>query len=170
LKMPPKRKGALDVTCLANGKVPKRASKAKKSNTKKKPEILREASEDELEEQTESEEGEGSGEESEEGSADDDGEDQPSGRVAKQRKIVEDEDAEVRRLEAEAVRLRKQKLALQEEVVQHTAGQMVRIKNHVPFVVTQKDVEDYDGSFESALHAKTVDAEKVCSDTICSLK
>ena len=169
--MPPKRKGALDVTCLANGKVPKRASKAKKSNTKKKPEILREApSEDELEEQTESEEGEESGEESEEGSADDDGEDQPISRVAKQRKIVEEEDAEVRRLEAEAVRLRKQKLALQEEVVQHTAGQMVRIKNHVPFVVTQKDVEDYDGSFESALHAKTVDAEKVCSDTICNLK
>ena len=169
--MPPRRKGALDVTCLANGKVPKSASKAKKSNTKKKPEILREApSEDELEEQTESEEGEESGEESEEGSADDDGEDQPSGRVAKQRKIVEDEDAEVRRLEAEAVRLRKQKLALQEEVVQHTAGRMVRIKDHVPFVVTQQDVEEYDGSFESALHAKTVDAEKVCSDTICNLK
>ena len=53
------------------------------------------------------------------------------------------------------------RLALQEKVVQHTAGKLVCIKDHVPFVVTKEDIEDHDGSFDSALHSNTVDAEKV---------
>ena len=86
--------------------------------------------------------------------------------MAKHRKTIEEEDAEVRRLEAVAAELRKQRLTLQEEVVQSTAGILVRIKNHVPFVVTQQDVEEY-GCLESAMHEKTVEAEKVCNETVC---
>ena len=69
--------------------------------------------------------------------------------MAKHRKLIEDEDAAVKRLQAEAARLRKQRLQLQEEVVEHTAGKLVRIKNHLPFVVTEKDVDEY-GDLESA--------------------
>ena len=91
--------------------------------------------------------------------------------MVKHRKTIEqEEDADdkpdVRRLEAVAAELRKQRLTLQEEVVQSTAGKLVRIKNHVPFVVTQQDVEEY-GCLESAMHEKTVEAEKVCNETVC---
>ena len=44
---------------------------------------------------------------------------------------------------------------------------MVRIKNHVPVVVTQDDVDDY-GSVKSAVNGwvveLTVEAEKVCNE------
>ena len=41
---------------------------------------------------------------------------------------------------------------------------MVRIKNHVPVVVTQEDVDEYDGSVESVVHGRVVEAEKVCNE------
>ena len=41
---------------------------------------------------------------------------------------------------------------------------MVRIKNHVPVVVIQKDVDEY-GSVESAVNGKVVEAEKVCNES-----
>ena len=87
-------------------------------------------------------------------------------RVHRKRKTIEEEDAEVRRLEAIAVKLREQKLRLQEEVVQHTVGKWVRIKDHMPVVVTQEDVEEY-GSLESALHGRTVHEKMVCIETVC---
>ena len=61
---------------------------------------------------------------------------------------VEENEAEVRRLEAIEADILKKKLRLQqlEAVNQH----MVRIKNHVPVVVTQEDVDEY-GSVESAM-------------------
>lgn len=37
---------------------------------------------------------------------------------------------------------------------------LVWIKDHVPVVVTEEDVEEH-GSVESAVHARIVDAEKV---------
>ena len=40
---------------------------------------------------------------------------------------------------------------------------MVRIKNHVPVVVTQEDVDEY-GSVESAVNGRVVEVEKVCSE------
>ena len=39
----------------------------------------------------------------------------------------------------------------------------MRIKNHVPVVVTQEDVDEY-GSVESAVNARVVEAEKVCNE------
>ena len=39
---------------------------------------------------------------------------------------------------------------------------MVLIKNHVPVVVTQEDVDEY-GSVESAVNGR-VEAEKVCNE------
>ena len=40
---------------------------------------------------------------------------------------------------------------------------MVRIKNHVPVVVTQEDVDEY-GSVESDVNGRVVEAEKVCNE------
>ena len=40
---------------------------------------------------------------------------------------------------------------------------MVRIKNHVPLVVTQDDVDEY-GSVKSAVNGRVVGAEKVCNE------
>ena len=40
---------------------------------------------------------------------------------------------------------------------------MLRIKNHVPVVVTQEDVDKY-GSVESAVNGRVVEAEKVCNE------
>ena len=40
---------------------------------------------------------------------------------------------------------------------------MVRIKNHVPVVVTQEDVDEY-GSVKSAVNGRVVEAEKVCNE------
>ena len=40
---------------------------------------------------------------------------------------------------------------------------MVHIKNHVPVVVTQEDVDEY-GSVESAVNGRVVEAEKVCNE------
>ena len=40
---------------------------------------------------------------------------------------------------------------------------MVHIKNHVPVVVTQKDVDEY-GSVKSAVNRRVVEAEKVCNE------
>ena len=40
---------------------------------------------------------------------------------------------------------------------------MVRIKNHAPVVVTQKDADEY-GSVESAVNGRLVEAEKVCNE------
>ena len=40
---------------------------------------------------------------------------------------------------------------------------MVRIKNHVPVVVTQDDVDEY-GSVKSAVNGTVVEAEKVCNE------
>ena len=42
---------------------------------------------------------------------------------------------------------------------------MLRIKNHVPVVVTQEDVDKY-GSVESAVNGRVVEAEKVCNELI----
>ena len=39
----------------------------------------------------------------------------------------------------------------------------MRIKNHVPVVVTQEDVDEY-GSVESAVNGRVVEAEKVCNE------
>ena len=38
---------------------------------------------------------------------------------------------------------------------------MVHIKNHVPVVVIQEDVDEY-GTAESAVNGRVVEAEKVC--------
>ena len=43
------------------------------------------------------------------------------------------------------------------------AGKVVRIKNHVPVVVIQEDVDDY-GSVKSAVNGRVVEAEKVCNE------
>ena len=40
---------------------------------------------------------------------------------------------------------------------------MVHIKNHVPVVVTQEDVDEY-GSVKSAVNGRVVEAEKVCNE------
>ena len=40
---------------------------------------------------------------------------------------------------------------------------MLRIKNYVPVVVTQEDVDEY-GSVESAVNGRLVKAEKVCNE------
>ena len=40
---------------------------------------------------------------------------------------------------------------------------LVRIKHHVPVVVTQEDVVEY-GSVESAVNGRVVEAEKVCNE------
>ena len=40
---------------------------------------------------------------------------------------------------------------------------MVRIKNHVPVVVTQQDVDEY-GSVKSAVNERVFEAEKVCNE------
>ena len=40
---------------------------------------------------------------------------------------------------------------------------MLRIKSHVPVVVTQKDVDE-NGSVESAVNGRVVEAEKVCNE------
>ena len=40
---------------------------------------------------------------------------------------------------------------------------MLHIKNHVPVVVTQEDVDEY-GSVESAVNGRVVEAEKVCNE------
>ena len=40
---------------------------------------------------------------------------------------------------------------------------MARIKNHVPVVVTQEDVDEYE-SVESAVNGRVVEAEKVCNE------
>ena len=40
---------------------------------------------------------------------------------------------------------------------------MVHIKNHVPVVVTQEDVDEY-GSVESAINGRVVEADKVCNE------
>ena len=40
---------------------------------------------------------------------------------------------------------------------------MVRIKNHVPVVVTQEVVDEY-GSVESAVNGRVVEAETVCNE------
>ena len=40
---------------------------------------------------------------------------------------------------------------------------MVLIKNHVPVVVTQEDVDEY-GSVESALNGRVVEVKKVCNE------
>ena len=37
------------------------------------------------------------------------------------------------------------------------------IKNHLPVVVTQEDVDEY-GSVESAVNGRVVEAEKVCNE------
>ena len=71
---------------------------------------------------------------------------------------MEENEAEVRRLEATEADILKKKLRLQQAVNQ----QLVRIKNHVPVVVTQEDVDEY-GSVESAEHGRVVEAEKVCN-------
>ena len=39
----------------------------------------------------------------------------------------------------------------------------MRIKNHVPVVVTQEVVHEY-GSVESAVNGRVVEAEKVCNE------
>ena len=43
------------------------------------------------------------------------------------------------------------------------AGKVVRIKNHVPVVVTQEDVDKY-GSVESDVNGRVVEEEKVCNE------
>ena len=43
------------------------------------------------------------------------------------------------------------------------AGKVVHIKNHVPVVVTQEDVDEY-GSVKSAVNGRVVEAEKVCNE------
>ena len=42
-------------------------------------------------------------------------------------------------------------------------GKVVLIKNHVPVVVTQEDVDEY-GSVESAVNGRVVEEEKVCNE------
>ena len=39
----------------------------------------------------------------------------------------------------------------------------MRIKNHVPVVATQKDVDEY-GSVKSAVNGRVVEVEKVCNE------
>ena len=57
----------------------------------------------------------------------------------------------------------RKKLRLQQVVNLHTAERVVHLKNHVPVVVTQEDVDEY-GSVESAMHGRVVEAEKVCNN------
>ena len=40
---------------------------------------------------------------------------------------------------------------------------MVRIKNHVPVVVTQEDVDEYE-SVKSTMNGRVVEAQKVCNE------
>ena len=42
-------------------------------------------------------------------------------------------------------------------------GKVVLIKNHVPVVVTQEDVDEY-GSVKSAVNGRVVEEEKVCNE------
>ena len=47
-------------------------------------------------------------------------------------------------------------------IAERKAWKVLRIKNHVPVVVTQEDVDEY-RCVESALNLRVVEAEKVCN-------
>ena len=47
--------------------------------------------------------------------------------------------------------------------MERKAAKVVRIKNHVPVVVTKEDVDEY-GSVKSAVNGRVVEVEKVCKE------
>ena len=48
-------------------------------------------------------------------------------------------------------------------IAERKAWKVLHIKNHVPVVVTQKDVDEY-GSVKYAVNGRVVEAEKVCNE------
>ena len=140
----------------AVAKEKKGAVRAEKGKEKKGKDFSSEDEVDELEKEVQEEE-EDEGEEESESEEEDRSHRTPE-TVKRKRQSIEENEAEVRRLEAIEADILKKKLRLQQAVNQHT----VRIKNHVPVVVSQEDVDEY-GSVESAVHGRVVEAEKVCN-------
>ena len=119
---------------------------AKKGKGKKGKDFSSEDEEvDELEKEVEEEEEDEGAEENES-----EEEDRTPETVKRKRQSIEENEAEVRRLEAIEADIMRKKLRLQQAVNRQTAEKVVRIKNHVPVVVTQEDVDEY-GSVESAM-------------------
>ena len=143
MKMQPK--GALNMAAgKGKGmKLTKGAAKEKKGAEKGKEKKGKDfSSEDEVHELEKEvvEEEEDEGEEESESEEEDRSHRTPE-TVKRNLQSIEENEAEVLRLEA--IDILRKKLRLQQGVNQHTVERVVRIKNHVPVVVTQEDVDEY---------------------------